>query len=131
MVMKETQLNPRFSIIARFNSIKYALRGIKGFFIAEHNAFMHMVATLLVIILSLLFGVTNTEAMLIMLVVCGVWASELFNTAIEKIADMVTTEIHPVIKLVKDLSAGAVFVTAMCALIIGMVIFLPKILSFL
>jgi diacylglycerol kinase len=58
-----------------------------------------------------------------------VWAAELFNTAIEKLADTVSKDFHPSIKFVKDVSAAAVLLSALAAFITGAIIFLPKLLA--
>lgn len=116
-----------FSIRMRGQSFKYAWEGILAFFRAEHNAIIHLMASIAVVCLALVFRVTRTEAVALILSIGFVWATELFNTAIEKMMDMVSTERLPEIKLIKDVSAAAVLVAAFCALLVGCIVFIPKI----
>ncbi|GHT22368.1 hypothetical protein AGMMS4957_12480 [Bacteroidia bacterium] len=68
---------------------------------------------------------------MIIVVVSGlVFAAEAINTSIEILADVVSPERHPQIKLVKDIAAGAVFLLAIAAAIVGLIVFLPKIIAF-
>lgn len=117
-----------FSFKARFKSFCYAWAGIIIFFRTEHNAQIHLAATINVICLSVYFKISTTEALFIIFSVALVWITELVNTAIEKSMDMITLEKHPQIKLIKDLSAGAVLIAAIAAFITGCLIFIPKFL---
>lgn len=118
-----------FSPVSRWRSIRYAIEGVRTFFINEPNAVLHLLSTVLVFVLSFLFPVTRNEAFILVLATGSVWAAELFNTAIEKTIDFISPERHPSIKFIKDVSAAAVLVTAFTALITGLVIFIPKIFS--
>ncbi len=112
----------------RGKSFRYAFGGIRTFFRSEHNAVIHLLATLLVVFLAFIFPVSRMEAIALVLATGFVWATELFNTAIEKILDFITTERHPSIKFIKDVSAAAVLVAALSALCTGALVFIPKIL---
>jgi diacylglycerol kinase len=116
-----------FSIRARWKSILYALEGLLAFFREQHNAIIHLVMTVAAILAAVFLKVNKTEMMAIVMAAGFVWSAELFNTAIEKLADRVTKESDPRIKFIKDVSAAAVLVSAFAALITGMIIFLPKI----
>lgn len=120
--------NKKFSWRERGNSFGFAWQGLKALFRTEHNAWIHAGLTAVVVLLSLLFGVSRTEAALLVLTTGVVWAAEIFNTAVEKLCDHLSTERHPQIKLIKDLAAAAVLVSAIAALLVGGLIFLPKIL---
>ena len=109
--------------VMRFN---YAFQGITIFFRTEHNARVHLLSTIAVIILSVIKGVTKTETIALMFAVGFVWVSELFNTAIEQLADMISVKFDARIKTIKDVAAGAVLLSAIVALITGMLIFIPK-----
>ena len=115
-----------FSIKARAKSLVYAFEGIKSFFRSEHNALLHLLATILVISLSILFPVSRFEAIVLIIVTGLVWIAELFNTAMEKIMDFISIERHPQIKFIKDLSAAAVLVAAFMAVAAGCFVFIPK-----
>jgi len=116
----------RFSIRARMKSFKYAFSGIKLFFITEHNARIHLFAAVLAIGLSVYLQLSSLEWIAILTVVATVFIAEIVNSSIEKLADFVSPEIHPKIKIVKDLAAAAVLVAAFLALAVGGVVFLPK-----
>lgn len=116
----------KFSVGARLRSFRFAAEGVRDFFLAEHNAWLHLTATVAVIIAAWWTGVSETEALALVLVVGLVWVAEMFNTCIERIADMISMEQHPKIRLIKDVSAGAVLLAACTALITGIIIFFPK-----
>jgi diacylglycerol kinase (ATP) len=117
------------SLRARGSSFRYASEGIRSFFRSEPNAWIHLLATIVAFVLMLFLPMNSMEIISIVIVTGMVWCAELFNTAIEKLADQVTTERHPSIKYIKDVAAGAVLVTAISALVTGLVIFIPKILT--
>lgn len=117
----------RFSLRGRVDSFCYAGEGIIRFFKMEHNAWLHLAATVGVAGLVIVYGVNRLEAVLLVFCVGFVWAAEVFNTCIEKIMDFISTEKHPQIRLIKDMSAGAVLIAAVTALIIGLIVFIPKI----
>lgn len=117
----------RFSLKKRAASFYYAIDGIRRFFKTEHNAWLHLAATAAVGAMVIKYRVSTTEAVLLIFSIGFVWASEIFNTCIEKIMDFISTEKHPQIRLIKDMSAGAVLIAAITALIIGLIVFVPKI----
>ena len=114
---------------SRLKSIQIACEGFVSFFQQEPNAKIHLTATIVVTVLSLLFHLSRFEILLIVFVIGLVWMAELFNTAIERIMDFISAERHPAVKLIKDISAAAVLVTVLVALAAGSIIFLPKILA--
>lgn len=117
-----------FSFPSRWQSIRDALAGIRSFFVSEPNAAIHLSGTLLVIVLAIVLPVTNNEVLVLIIVTGAVWTAELFNTAVEKTTDLVTNDRHPSVKFIKDVAAAAVLVTAITALVAGLVIFIPKIM---
>ena len=84
-----------------------------------------MIAAMAVIIAGIVLGITRTEWIMVVMCIGTVIAAELFNTAIEKLVDLVSPERHPVAGRVKDIAAGAVLVCAVAAAIIGLIIFIP------
>jgi diacylglycerol kinase len=117
----------RFSWKERGNSFSYAWQGIIGLLRTEHNSWIHLGLTFLVIPLAIYYRITRLEWMFLIIVMAMVWAAELFNTALEKSMDFITKENHPQIKLVKDLAAAAVLISALAALAVGAIIFIPRI----
>ena len=118
--------NKPFAIRARKRSFKYAVNGIMTFFKTEHNSILHLLATISVIIMAILFPVSKLEIIALTIVIGFVWSAELFNTAIEKIMDFISEEKNAKIRFIKDVSAAAVLVSAFVAFITGCIVFIPK-----
>lgn len=118
-----------FTLSARLKSFKYALKGIVLVLKTQQNAWIHALATLLVLALGMFFTLTATEWLLLVLSICSVWVAESFNTALEFLADTITKDFHPLIKKAKDAAAGAVLISAIGSAIIGFIIFVPKLYS--
>lgn len=117
----------KFSLMKRLNSFSYAFNGLKILFKEEHNFRIYFVAILGVIIASLLFKINRYEWIAITFSVGLVISFEIINSAIENIADFISPAKNEKIKRIKDLSAAAVLISAITALIIGLIVFLPKI----
>ncbi|TLV01053.1 diacylglycerol kinase family protein [Dyadobacter luticola] len=115
-------------ILKAVRSFRYAGAGIYNLFRYENNARIHLMACLAVVIAGVFFQISLTEWMLITIQIGLVWAAEAFNTSIEKLADLVSAEYHPVIKVVKDTAAAGVLILAISAVIVGGIIFIPKVL---
>jgi diacylglycerol kinase len=116
----------KFSFQSRLKSVKFALAGFRELLIREHNARIHLAATVGVIVAGILFRVSTTEAAVLAVVTGGVWITEILNTCIERIMDFIHPEEHPYIKYIKDLAAGAVLAAALTAAVAGLLIFIPK-----
>ena len=116
----------KFSIIDRIKSFKYAFQGLKLFFIHDHNGRVHLFAAIIAIGLSFYLQLSPMEWIAILGVISAVIVAEMLNSAIEKLADVVSPAFHPKIKVVKDLAAAAVLVTAFLAVAVGAIIFIPK-----
>ncbi|MEZ0483496.1 diacylglycerol kinase [Fibrella aquatica] len=112
-----------------FRSIRFAVQGIIDLFRFENNAKIHLLAAVLVIGAGYWLGLSAMEWAMVITQIGLVMAAEGFNTAIEKLADRVTTERDPLIRVAKDLSSGAVLIVAIVALVVGLVIFVPKLLA--
>lgn len=117
----------KFSWQARGRSFRYAYNGLARFFLEEHNALLHLLATAGVGILILYFRVRGGELIALLLVTSLVWVTELLNTALEKTMDLLHPGRHPQVKYIKDLAAAAVLISAVTALVTGALIFIPKI----
>lgn len=111
-------------------SFRYAGVGIYDLFRQENNAKIHLLAAGAVFITGIWFKLSVTEWCLITIQIALVWSAEAFNTAIEKLADTVTSDYHPSIKIVKDVAAAGVLILAISAVIVGGLIFLPKVWVF-
>jgi diacylglycerol kinase (ATP) len=115
-----------FSFRERANSFRFAWEGVLIFFRKEHNAQIHLVASITVIIASWYFQLSRSEIISLVIVTAFVWFAEIINTVIERIMDIIIPEKHPEVKIIKDMAAAAVLVAAGAALITGSVIFIPK-----
>lgn len=118
----------KFSLRDRAKSFHYAFEGLQQFFLADHNAIIHAIATIAVITMCCFIKLSSTELLFIAIAIGMVWMAELFNSAIEKLCDVVCPQKHPAIKFIKDLSAAAVLVSSVISVVIGCVIFIPKFL---
>ncbi len=119
----------RFSLIARMRSFNHAFRGIGIIFKTQHNAWIHGVVALIVALLGIWLRISAGEWMVIILTIAIVLAAEGFNTALEIDIDLTSPEEHPFARDTKDVAAGAVLIAVFGAIIIGLIIFLPKILA--
>jgi len=116
----------KFSLADRLRSFRYAFTGIKELIADEHNFRIHLFAAILVIICGIIYEVSPLEWILLSIVIGIVISAEIFNSAIEKLADFVSPEHNKIIGKVKDMSAAAVLVLAVVSVIVGLIIFLPK-----
>ncbi|MDO5301714.1 MAG: diacylglycerol kinase [Tissierellia bacterium] len=110
-------------------SFNYATQGIISSITTERNMKFHYLASLGVIALSLMFNLSRIEFIMMFFAVTLVISMELINTAIERTVDLVTQEYHPLAKLVKDISAGAVLLTAINAAVTAYLLFFDRIIS--
>jgi undecaprenol kinase/diacylglycerol kinase (ATP) len=117
------------SIKKSFKSLAFALNGLRIVFQEQNNARIHVLVALIVIIAGVFLKNSAGEWIAICFAIGMVLMSEIINSAIEHVADFVSPDDHPLIKKIKDLSAGAVLISAITAIIIGIIIYLPKIIS--
>lgn len=113
-----------------FRSFKYAFQGIATGIKKEKNMKIHIFIMLIVIVLGIILKISKTEWIICIILFSIVIAGELFNTAIETVVDMITLERNEKAKIAKDVSAGGVLVLAIGSAIIGINIFIPKIIHF-
>ena len=111
-----------------FNSFKYAIEGLISSFKTEQNMKIHFIAMIFVSILGIIIKISRMEWIICIMLFSLVIGSELFNTAIETTVDLAMPNKNDKAKLAKDVSAGAVLVISIGAAIIGLIIFVPKIL---
>lgn len=114
-----------FSLKRLIKSFKYAINGIKAAVFREQNLVIHMFFLVITIIFSIIFKISHMEFLMIILVSGLVIALELVNTAIENTVD-ITNKYSEYAKLAKDSASGAVLIAAITAVIIGLIIFIPK-----
>lgn len=109
-------------------SFGFAFAGIKYVITTQRNMKIHVAAAMIVLVLGYIVKLSATEWMLLILTIAGVWAAELFNTALETLVDLVSPERHPLAKISKDAAAGAVLCMALAAVAVGYFLFVVKFL---
>jgi len=119
----------KFSVKSRFRSFKFAFSGILLILKNEHNSRIHLLAAIVAIISGLLLKISLIEWSLLIIVIGIVFLTELLNTALETLADIVDPEINENIRKTKDYAAAAVLISAIMALCVGGLIFIPRILN--
>ncbi len=106
-----------------FRSVRYALKGLKVMVYSENNARIHLLATSVVVILGFYLNITKKDWVSLMICIVLVWVTEAINTAFEKTVDMVSPEYRKIAGEIKDLAAGAVLISAVFSVIVGIMIF--------
>ncbi len=120
-----------FSVVKRGKSFQYAIRGIFILLKTQHNMWLHLLAGAAAVFLGFFLHISQGEWLAIVLAISIVVLAEAFNTAIEFDIDLTSPEEHPFARDTKDVAAGAVLLSAIAAIIIGCIIFLPKIILLL
>ena len=115
---------------SRLSSFRFAMTGITHFVKTEKNAKIQILLALVALIMGYIFNVSKIEWVLILISIGGVISLEIINTSIENMADFIHDGIHPQIKIIKDLSAGAVLTFSIVAFLNGLIIFIPKIYDY-
>ncbi|MBK9389701.1 MAG: diacylglycerol kinase family protein [Bacteroidetes bacterium] len=123
--------NRKFSLADRLRSFWYAFNGIKRLIADEHNFRIHLLALLLIITAGILVGITTSDWLAIIFVSALVLISESFNSSIERLSDAVNPGIDDRIRKAKDIAAAAVLISAVAAIITGLLVFAPYLLKFI
>jgi len=119
-----------FSLKDRLRRFGHAFRGLGLVVSREHNMRIHVLAAVVAVVLGFLMKLTITEWSIIILCMGIVLTAELINSAVERVCDAAFTKKEdPVVKDIKDISAGAVLISAVMALVVGLLIFVPKLLN--
>ncbi len=116
--------------INRVASFRYAFAGMWYTLTTQRNAQIHVGIGSLIVVLGLFLRITLTEWAILALTMGGVLVTETINTSIEAAMDYLTLERHPQIKIVKDTAAGAVLLAAITAVVVGLLILGPPLLTF-
>lgn len=125
-------MNPGpFSWRKRALGFVYAWRGIKALVLTEHNARIHVVAALCALLAGWVLEISAGEWIAVVICIGTVLMAEGFNSAIEAVCDMVSPGQHPLIGRAKDIAAGAVLLMAVAAVLVGAIIFIPKLIALL
>ena len=111
------------------DSFNFAIEGLISALKNEKHMKVHILAAIIIVILAIVINASKVEILIISLSVSFVILTELVNTAVEAIVDLVSPERHPLAKLAKDVAAGAVLVAAINALCVGYLLFYDKLLD--
>jgi undecaprenol kinase/diacylglycerol kinase (ATP) len=112
-------------------SFLYAGQGVWYVIITQRNMRVHLLAGAAVVVVGIILGISWAEWACLLGIMALVYTLEMLNTVVEAIVDMYTRQFHPLAKVAKDVAAGAVLVSAVFAVAIGLVIFLPRILHWI
>jgi diacylglycerol kinase (ATP) len=123
--------NNSLTFNGRIRSVRFAIRGIRTMVASQHNAWIHAAATVVVVTMGLLVGLSWAEWCWIVLAVVSVWTAEALNTAFEFLTDVASPNFHPIAGKAKDVAAGAVLIAASGAVVIGALVFWPKLVGWL
>lgn len=121
-------MNIRTALAGRWASFRYAFQGMAVLFSGQANARIHAAFTAAVLIAGWCFGLSAVEWALVALAVGLVLSAEAMNTALELLADKLEPERDPIIKQIKDVAAAAVLLAAIAAAVVGVIVFLPRLL---
>ncbi len=128
---KKLSEKKRFSLIARLRSANHAWRGIGIVFRTTHNFWGELVLGILVIYLGFMLEISETDWAILVLAIGFVLVSEIINTSFEVDIDLTSPTYHPYARDAKDIAAGGVLFSIIIACVVGLIIFLPKILILL
>lgn len=120
-----------FSVSARLRSFTFAVSGLRFMLKSQHNARIHLAATLTAVGLGVALPLSFDEWRQLILVIALVWLAEAMNTAFEHLCDVVSPAFHPEVKRAKDVAAAAVLIVSAAAALIGVLIFGPHLLPYL
>jgi diacylglycerol kinase (ATP) len=115
----------------RLRSVKFALRGVATMLKTQHNAWLHAVATAVVVVAGLVLGLSAGEWCWVVLAITSVWTAEALNTAFEFLTDVASPEFHPMAEKAKDVAAGAVLLAATGSVAVGGLVLGPHVLALL
>lgn len=125
-INKSAIRNPQSAIVESFG---YAFAGLAYCFRTQRNFRLHIAIAFLAILMGMFLGLSTLEWAVIALLIVLVLAAEMVNTMVESLVDLVTVEYHPLAKVAKDVAAGVVLLTAIGAVVVGLLIFGPKLLA--
>ena len=118
-------MSEKFTFSGRISSVKCAVRGIIIMLRSQHNAWIHAVASCLVLFTGGLLRLSPGQWCFLVLAIMAVWTAEALNTALELLADVASPEFHPLVEKAKDVAAGAVLISAIGSFLIGLLILGP------
>jgi diacylglycerol kinase len=113
----------------RIDAFRHAFSGLWYVLRTQRNTRIHALATTIVLALGVWLEIERMEWIALILAICLVWLAEIINTALEAITDLASPGIHPLAQVGKDIGAGAVLLSSMVAVLVGLLVFIPKIID--
>jgi len=124
-----TETNPPFTFSGRLRSVRFACRGIRTMLISQHNAWLHAFATIVVCAAGAGLQISRSEWCAVVIAIIAVWTAEALNTSLELLCDVASPGFHPSVEKAKDVAAGGVLITALGAVVVGLLVFVPRVLA--
>lgn len=122
----ELQEKKKRSLKRFFRSFQNSFDGLKYAYRYEQSMTIHMTSCITVVVLGILYHISTLEWAICIMLLGLIGATELINTSIEAVVDLITQEYHPLAKVAKDTASAAVFVFSLVAFICFLIIFIPK-----
>jgi len=119
----------KFSLKSRLGCFRFAVNGLLLLLKNEHNSRIHILAAIIAIVMGIIMKLDHYEWSLLVIVIGAVFLTELLNSSIESLADLIDPEFNELIMRAKDYSAAAVLISAIVAIVVGGLIFIPKFLD--
>ena len=110
-------------------AVANAFHGIIDFFRLERNGRIQGLLTIVVLVASAVLRLSSMEWIVVLLCICAVLGLEMINCALEHLCNLVQRDYHPLVRKIKDVSAGAVLIASIISVVIGFIIFIPKIFA--
>jgi len=120
----------RMWLIKRIKSFKYAFHGLKTLLQTQPNFIIHLVIGSFTVLLAILLQLSHIEWIILVFTITLVLSFEAINSALEFLTDLVSPDYHPLAKKAKDVAAAAVLITAIGAVLVGLILFLPKLIVY-
>lgn len=123
--------NKKTRIISLRKSFQYAFRGLRYVLKNERNFRIELIFAFLILVFSIVLRIEKWELVIIIFLTTLVLVTELINTVVERVVDILEPRMHPFAKLIKDIMAAIVLISAVMSVLIGLIIFLPYIINLL
>lgn len=128
-MLRDRRVAPLKFIRSRIQSFKHAFIGLWHVIRSQQNAWIHAVATVVVILLSFWFRLPLRDWAILLTTIAMVWTAEFLNTALEIVVDLASPDLHPLARAGKDVGAAAVLIAAISAVVTGVIILGPALLE--
>jgi diacylglycerol kinase (ATP) len=128
MIASMTESNPPFTFSGRLRSIRFACRGIRTMLVSQHNAWVHACATITACAMGAGLRISRGDWCAVVIAIVAVWTAEALNTSLELLCDVASPAFHPMVEKAKDVAAGGVLLSAIGAVVVGLLVFLPRLI---